>query len=319
MYHADYYPYGMEVRSGGIDSRYGYQGLYAEKDKETGWNSFELRNYDPAVGRWLTVDPMAQYVSPYVGMGNNPVSLFDPTGGWSGGGLWGWFKGIFASEKKDVAAHYKLEEVKISRFYNKSPVLSPGQNISAAERRRRESLYYLRQNLANPDFNDMSRASTSFAVVAGAGEAIAGELAAFKFGQLYRYIWSLPRSSTVAKAVSAEGAVWAQKTFSGTFSVGGKFAGQTVDDVAGMLRSGTLSAADVPINVVVRNGQTFILNTRSSAALIKAGIPRSSWNVINQTGVSSFESMLTDQLGRNSLIYGTNTIRQSGTQLILSH
>ncbi|MGJ1409067.1 RHS repeat-associated core domain-containing protein [Sphingobacterium thalpophilum] len=68
-----------------MDSRYGYQELYAEKDKETGWNSFELRNYDPAVGRWLTVDPMGQYVSPYVGMGNNPVSLFDPTGGWSGG------------------------------------------------------------------------------------------------------------------------------------------------------------------------------------------------------------------------------------------
>lgn len=86
-----------------------------------------------------------------------------------------------------------------------------------------------------------------------------------------------------------------------------------------MLRSGTLSAADVSINVVVRNGQTFILNTWSSAALIKAGIPRSSWNVINQTRVSSFESMLTGQLGRNNLINGANTIRQSGTQLILSH
>jgi hypothetical protein len=121
-----------------------------------------------------------------------------------------------------------------------------------------------------------------------------------------------------AEEVTAEGAVWAQKTFSGTFSAGGKFAGQTVDDVAGMLRSGTLSAADVPINVVARNGQTFILNTRSSAALMRAGIPRSSWNILNQTGVSSFESMLTGQLGRNGLINGTNTIRQSGTQLILS-
>ncbi|RKO70785.1 hypothetical protein D7322_16085, partial [Sphingobacterium puteale] len=69
QYNADYYPYGMEARSAGIDSRYGYQGLYAEKDKETGWNSFELRNYDVAIGRWLAVDPMGQYVSPYVGMG----------------------------------------------------------------------------------------------------------------------------------------------------------------------------------------------------------------------------------------------------------
>lgn len=119
--------------------------------------------------------------------------------------------------------------------------------------------------------------------------------------------------------VTVEGAVWAQKTFSGTFSAGGKFAGQTVEGVAGALKSGTLSATDVPINVVVRNGQTFILNTRSSAALMQAGIPRSTWNVVNQTGVSSFERMLTEQLSRNGLTNGTNTIRQSGTQIKLSH
>jgi hypothetical protein len=125
--------------------------------------------------------------------------------------------------------------------------------------------------------------------------------------------------ANAANRVSAEGAVWAQKTYSGTFSAGGKFAGQTVDGVAGMLRSGTLSPTGVPINVVVRNKQTFILNTRSSAALMQAGVPRSSWNVINKTGVASFEDMLTGQLNRNGLINGTNTIRQSGTQLILSH
>lgn len=83
VYYADYYPFGSEVRSGGTDSRYGYQGLYAEKDKETGWNNFELRNYDSAIGRWLTTDPYGQYHSPYVGMGNNPVSGIDADGGWS--------------------------------------------------------------------------------------------------------------------------------------------------------------------------------------------------------------------------------------------
>ena len=71
--------------------------------------------------------------------------------------------------------------------------------------------------------------------------------------------------------------------------------------------------------MVVRNGQTFILNTRSSAALIQAGIPRSAWTVVNQTGNSLFEDMLTRQLENNGLIYGTNTIKQSGTQLILSN
>ncbi|MEO1100187.1 MAG: RHS repeat-associated core domain-containing protein, partial [Bacteroidota bacterium] len=38
--------------------RYGFQGEYSEEDPETGWNSFELRMYDPVIGRWLVPDPM---------------------------------------------------------------------------------------------------------------------------------------------------------------------------------------------------------------------------------------------------------------------
>jgi hypothetical protein len=38
--------------------------------------------YDANVGRFLSKDPRHQYWSPYEGMGNNPVSGTDPTGGW---------------------------------------------------------------------------------------------------------------------------------------------------------------------------------------------------------------------------------------------
>ncbi|MGM0580949.1 MAG: RHS repeat-associated core domain-containing protein [Bacteroidota bacterium] len=61
--------------------RYGYQGEYAEKDKETQWNAFQLRQFDPVIGRWTTTDPYGQFPSPYLGMGNNPVSGVDPDGG----------------------------------------------------------------------------------------------------------------------------------------------------------------------------------------------------------------------------------------------
>jgi RHS repeat-associated protein len=44
------------------------------------WYDFEARNYDPQIGRWHVPDPVAQYPSPYIGMGNNPVSLIDPDG-----------------------------------------------------------------------------------------------------------------------------------------------------------------------------------------------------------------------------------------------
>jgi RHS repeat-associated protein len=61
--------------------RYGYQGKYAEKDEETSWQHFRRREYDPVIGRWTSVDPKRQFYSSYLGMGNNPISGFDPDGG----------------------------------------------------------------------------------------------------------------------------------------------------------------------------------------------------------------------------------------------
>jgi len=89
----DYYAYGSVLREQKtpeeLTYRYKYQGQYAEKDEETGWSHFELREWDPILGRWLVRDPERQHYSPFVGMGNNPVSGVDPDGGWvKGAGLW---------------------------------------------------------------------------------------------------------------------------------------------------------------------------------------------------------------------------------------
>lgn len=63
------------------DYRYGYQGEFAETDPETGMPAFELRLYDPRINRWLTPDPMGEFASPYMSMGNNWASTVDPDGG----------------------------------------------------------------------------------------------------------------------------------------------------------------------------------------------------------------------------------------------
>jgi len=52
-----------------------------EKDKETGFNFFDLRMYDARIGRTISPDPYGQFASPYMWVGNNPVSGTDPTGG----------------------------------------------------------------------------------------------------------------------------------------------------------------------------------------------------------------------------------------------
>jgi RHS repeat-associated protein len=84
---AEYYAFGKVAKAscaGAGSYRYGYQGEFAEKDGETDWNSFELRQYDSDIARWLSVDPMRQHHSPYLAMSNNPVSFIDPDGGKDG-------------------------------------------------------------------------------------------------------------------------------------------------------------------------------------------------------------------------------------------
>lgn len=84
----DYYPFGAVAKVWNNPEqtqqekyRHGYQGQYAEADSTTGWNAFELRMYDPLIGRWLQVDPARQHASPYLSMGNDPVNKVDSDGG----------------------------------------------------------------------------------------------------------------------------------------------------------------------------------------------------------------------------------------------
>lgn len=91
----DYYPFGAVAKVWNSPEqlqqetyRHDYQGQYAEKDEETGWNVFEARMYDPLIGRWLAVDPSRQFASGYVGMGNNPIIGIDPDGRYSKAGAW---------------------------------------------------------------------------------------------------------------------------------------------------------------------------------------------------------------------------------------
>ena len=82
---SDYYLFGMPMPNRNLkgDYRYGYQGEFAETDPETGKPAFKLRLYDPRINRWLSPDLYGQYHSPYMPMGNNPITMVDPDGGFA--------------------------------------------------------------------------------------------------------------------------------------------------------------------------------------------------------------------------------------------
>lgn len=120
-----------------------------------------------------------------------------------------------------------------------------------------------------------------------------------------------------------DNANYAQKTYSNTFSAEGRkiysdLVGEpinTIDDLVNAINSGKVNVADLPVEYIVRDGNTLILNTRASQALTQAGIPRSQWNAIDRTGDALFEELLTGQLSRNKLTSeGISTVRPSGGQ-----
>jgi hypothetical protein len=115
----------------------------------------------------------------------------------------------------------------------------------------------------------------------------------------------------LAATAAAEGAPaalrFSQTTASAAFSADGAFAGKTIGSLAGELRAGTMAASNVPVGVT--NG--LIVNTRSSLALMRAGIPQSNWVLIDAT--ESEGANIAARLIRNGLgPEGTPTLRLTG-------
>jgi len=88
-----YYPFGMvigalsKVASLGETTvkldNYLYNGKEEMADFGLRWLDYGARMYDPVVGRWWTIDPMAEKyysINPYCYVANNPMIYIDPTG-----------------------------------------------------------------------------------------------------------------------------------------------------------------------------------------------------------------------------------------------
>ena len=85
-----YYDIGLERESHGYVDEYGFTGQ--EIDRSTGLLHFRWRLYDPALGRWMSLDPLFSTATPgalanpsasttgYAYVGNNFFNYFDPTG-----------------------------------------------------------------------------------------------------------------------------------------------------------------------------------------------------------------------------------------------
>jgi RHS repeat-associated protein len=83
---SDYSPFGVQLDGRTSESegyRYGFNGMEKDDEVKGEGNSYttEFRQYDPRLGRWLSLDPRFDLsMSPYNGIDNNPVKYNDPKG-----------------------------------------------------------------------------------------------------------------------------------------------------------------------------------------------------------------------------------------------
>jgi len=84
----NYYPFGLQHKGydnviNGTHHPYGFGGKEENDELGLEWLDFGARNYDPALGRWMNLDPLAEDMrrhSPYNYAFNNPLRFIDPDG-----------------------------------------------------------------------------------------------------------------------------------------------------------------------------------------------------------------------------------------------
>jgi RHS repeat-associated protein len=84
----NYYPFGLEHKGynnvvNGTEHPYKYNGMEHQEELGLDMYDYGARNYDPAIGRWWQIDPLAEQMrrfSPYNFAWNNPIYFIDPDG-----------------------------------------------------------------------------------------------------------------------------------------------------------------------------------------------------------------------------------------------
>ena len=273
------------------------------------------RVYDPTIGRFMSADPKIQdpnalqSFNRYAYVWNNPLNSTDPSG----------FEGVISENNYTTGQNLPVPTYSPDHDWN----YTNGAYDRTGRTRVTTSTYVkpppgITVTMANGwQYTTLSNGVIQKSYYTGFGNWFTNIFGYLRWNYtngpsplnipvrdakgniVFTFVLGPGAIGEVGVASLGADAMFAQKTYSAMFSAEGTFAGQSVDDIAAALRAGVLNPAEVPVNYIVRDGQTIILNTRSAQALDAAGISRSEWTGLNRTGDSFFEGLLNGQLSRN--------------------
>jgi len=270
-----YDAFGRRSATGGVDpyhpsdfqfaGAWGYQTEYATAaDPGLGLQYLQQRYYDPAIGRFISPDPIgfAGGLNLYAYAGGNPVGNVDPSGeDWEGAKKW-------AGQAWDTATH-AVSRGLLRLFYT-----PPGPEMKTFN--DANDFYRPHLKRAGKEIHDF----------------IDDQMADITNNLIFAGIGARGAKAACEAAVGAE-VRFRQRGISAMFKHG-EFAGKSIDEVAAGLRAGTISPDKLPIQVIVRDGVTYTINNRSLMALRMAD--KQPTMIINVTGDPFFESQLTARL-----------------------
>ena len=123
----DYYPFGLTFnsyqRENSIPNRFLYNEKEIQQELDINWYDYGARIYMPELGRWSTIDPLADSswsYNPYHFVSNNPINRIDPDGR----------DDFEVNRKGEIVNRIKNEEVDNVYIVNKDGTRVEGQSTS---------------------------------------------------------------------------------------------------------------------------------------------------------------------------------------------
>jgi RHS repeat-associated protein len=338
MTRRDYAPFGEELFAGirkdaQGQPQYGYTASNVrqkftgyERDSETGLDYAQVRYYANAQGRFTGVDPLMASAKPerpqswnrYSYCINNPLIYVDPSGM-----IWGFLQ----TNVGDRYVWYKdEEELKAAG----ATVVTTNDRWGIAFTYQAAGGAWIRLDLSQNSWRPFETEGEAYfgrtyseggssnlgdlGLTLNTFGAVQGGFGLTRFGATaLGRLFTGAGSETTTLGLATTELRFTQTTASAEFSAKGLFAGKTIGQVSSDLRSGILNPSQVPVQYIGGEGVNLLVNTRSALSLMRAGIPRNQWNLVNVSGNAGVQANIADRLLRNGLTsQGTDVLRITG-------